>query len=104
MGKSVPTYRQELRNLFREWKDFKRALRDREKDAFDRLMISAEKYASAGQYQANPDPVETMLISILLEHQMMIERILRRLVDERMDIGSISRPPQEEDGCLDKDS
>ncbi len=85
MGKSVPTFRQELDKIISEWGKFRRALRGEEREEFDELMLRAKKHVSAAQYQANPDPMESVFISILLEHEMEIARLKRRLKDEGLD-------------------
>ncbi len=89
MGRSVPTYREELDRLILEWNKFKRCLNKEEREAFHEMMARSKRYTAAGQYQANPDPTETLLISVLLEHHLMLKRIERRLKDERMHIGHI---------------
>ncbi len=103
MGKSVPTYREELDKIISEWSRFKKALRKEERRYFVDLMKNAKKHTSAAQYQANPDPMESIIISILLEHQKMLTRLERMLEDERMDIGHLSRLEKGEDGPLDED-
>ncbi len=100
MGRSVPTYREELMKLISEWSGFRRALKGAEREAFDELIISAKKHITAGQNQANPDPMETMLLSILLEHRLILDRIERRLQDERMDIGHLPRLSEGEDDYM----
>ena len=103
MGKSVPTFRQELDSIISEWKKFRRALRKEEREKFDELMTEAKKHASAAQYQANVDPMESVFISILLEHQMMLDRLERRLEHEGVDIGRLSEPEEGEDDPLAED-
>ncbi len=90
MGKSVPTFRQELQRIISEWAKFRKALRGEERKAFDELMLSAKKHASAAQYQANPDPMESVFMSILLEQELELRRLKRRLKDEGLDTGRIS--------------
>lgn len=103
MGKSVPTFRQELDELISEWKRFRRALRKEERERFDELMREAKKHASAGQYQVRSDPMETIFMSILLEHQMILDRLEGGLKDEGLDIGHLSRSEEGEDDSLVED-
>ncbi len=103
MGKSVPTYRQELDRIISEWKKFRRGLRKEEREKFDELMREAKKHASAAQYQASSDPIESLFMSILLEHQKTLDRLERRLEDEGLDIGHLPRPEEGEDGHLAED-
>ncbi len=97
MGKSVPTYREELDKIAQEWKKFRRGLRKEEREKFDELIHSAKKHASAAQYQANADPMESIFFSILLEHQMMLDRLEGILKNERMDIGRVPGSEERED-------
>ncbi|MFP3871817.1 MAG: hypothetical protein ACOC55_04910 [Candidatus Natronoplasma sp.] len=103
MGKSVPTFRQELKRIESEWRRYRKALRREEKRAFDELFIKAMKHASASQYQAASDPMEAFFISVLLEQQKKIERLERVVKDEGLDLGYLSEPEQEEDSDLDQD-
>ncbi len=82
MGKSVPTFRRELDRIESEWKKFRKALRSDERESFDELFMKAKKHASAAQYQANPDPMESVLLSMILEQQMEIDRLKRKIGDE----------------------
>ncbi|MFP4000388.1 MAG: hypothetical protein ACLFSM_05255 [Thermoplasmata archaeon] len=82
MGKSVPTFRKELNRIESEWNKFREALRSDEKKMFDKLFKEAKQHASASQYQANPDPLESVFFSILLEQQMEIDRLKRKIEEE----------------------
>jgi hypothetical protein len=57
-------------------KPFRRALRKEDQKAFDRLFDRAKMHTSAGVYMARPWPMESILLSICLEHGKMIEDIL----------------------------
>lgn len=69
MGRTVITYRMVLEQIIKRWDSFRRALRDGDKDAFDRLMSKARKHSSAASYSIQADPTESMFVSILLEHE-----------------------------------
>ncbi len=86
MGKSVPTFREELERIESEWRDYRRILRKEEKKMFDELFKKAKRHVSASQSQTNPDPVESVFFSILLEQQMEIDRLKRRLEDESREV------------------
>jgi hypothetical protein len=55
---------------------FRRALKKEDQEAFDRLFDRAKMHTSAGVYMARPLPMESILLSICLEHGKMIEDIL----------------------------
>jgi len=50
-----------------------------DQEAFDRLFDRAKMHTSAGVYMARSWPMETILLSICLEHGKMIEEILGKL-------------------------
>ena len=53
-----------------------------DQEAFDRLFDLAKMHTSAGVYMSNPWPMETILLSICLEHGKMIEGILGLLKEK----------------------
>lgn len=67
MGRTVPTYRMHLEAILNGWMDYRRALRERDRRAFDRLLGRARQHSSAASYCAHMDPVELAFLSILLE-------------------------------------
>lgn len=75
MGRTVPTFRNIIESFGLDWSDFKRALRDMDRKAFDNLMNHARRHASAGSNMINPNPFEPVVMSILVEH----EKTLRKL-------------------------
>jgi hypothetical protein len=60
-------------------KPFRRSLSKEAQEVFDRLFDRAKFHTSAGVYMARSWPMETILLSICLEHGKMIEQILGRL-------------------------
>jgi len=72
MGRTVPTYRLHTESIINDWMDYRRALREKDREVFDELMFKARQHASAGSYCAHLDPVDTMVLSILLEMQKEI--------------------------------
>jgi len=55
---------------------FWRALSKEDQEAFDRLFDRAKMHTSAGVYMSNPWPMETIHLSICLEHGKIIEEIM----------------------------
>ena len=64
-------------------KPFRRALSKEDQEAFDRLFDRAKMHTSTGVYMANPWPMDTILLSICLEHGKLIEEILGRLKEKK---------------------
>lgn len=79
MGRTVPTYRMALESMAQQWNDFRRALRKDDRDAFDSLINRARMHASASTFAISLDPVESALLSMLLEHEKMLAEIMAEL-------------------------
>jgi len=73
MGRTIPTYRLHLESILNDWMDYRRALREKDRDAFDRLLNKARQHASAASYAAHIDPTVLAILSILLETEKEIE-------------------------------
>ena len=90
MGKTVPTYRNQLEMEVRELLPFRRALREGEQALFDTLVNYARTHAAEGSFTAHSDPLVPFFLSILLEQERkirMLERLLRELSEEKKDSG-----------------
>lgn len=64
------------------WEGFRKALRDRDVDAFDKMMNACRMYASAAGMATRPILAEAMFMSILLSQRkelMEIKDSLERL-------------------------
>lgn len=72
MGRTEPTFRNLLDRLQAEWSDYRRGLSPREQRAFDALFQKARAHASASGNVCRVDPLESVFLSILLEHEMEI--------------------------------
>jgi hypothetical protein len=90
MGRTVLPYSQVWEAERQRWQKFRRALRQEDQIHLDRLFESARLHLQAGVYASNPWPMESLLVSMLLEHQKalsaMAER-LRRLKTEEDNLG-----------------
>ncbi len=75
MGRTVPTYRMHLESVLGSWNDYRRALRRKDRELFDRVMLKARQHASAASFCAHLDPFEMALLSVLLEMQREIEAL-----------------------------
>jgi hypothetical protein len=73
MGRTVPTFRAALEDAIKKWDGYRRALRQRDREAFDRMMDACRLHSSASGQATRPEPLETMFMSILLEHQRKLE-------------------------------
>ena len=75
MGRTVPTFRNIVESFGWQWNDFKRALRDIDRDAFDDLINHGRRHASAGSNMSNPNPFEPIVMSILIEHEKELRKL-----------------------------
>lgn len=81
MGRTNPTFRLLLRSIEGQWEDFRRALRHPDQRYFDRLFEYADRHADASTYHNGDDPLEPVLISMLLEQEKGRDDLERRLDD-----------------------
>ncbi len=82
MGRTVMPYSHVMESERERFRYFRRALSKEDQEAFDRLFDRAKRHTSAGVYMSNPWPMETIALSICLEHGKIIEEI-RRLLKEK---------------------
>lgn len=73
MGRTVPTFRRRLDRLEEAWQDYARVLRRREQAAFEALWDQARSHAAASTNQAPLEPLDAVLMSVLLEHETRIQ-------------------------------
>jgi hypothetical protein len=79
MGRTIMPFSLVLESERGRWKGFGRTLSKGDQEAFDRLFDRAKLHTSAGVYMSRPDPMETILLSIVLEHEKMLREILGKL-------------------------
>ncbi len=80
MGRTVPSYRQALESEIERWKGFRKGLRSKDAEAFDRMMNACRMFASAGSMATRPILLEAMFMSILLHQEEAIVEIKEKLV------------------------
>ena len=83
MDRTVMPYSQVMESKRERLRPSRRALSKEDRQAFDRLFDRAKMHTSARVYMSNPWPMETILLSICLEHGKMIEEILRLLKEKK---------------------
>ncbi len=81
MGRTVMPYSWVMESERQRLIPFRKALSKEDQQAFDRLFDRAKMHTSAGVYMANPWPMETILLSIVLEQGKALEQILEKLKD-----------------------
>ena len=63
-----------------EWDEFKESLDEMDKEAFISLLHHAKIHAEAGSKIENPDLFESVVMSILVEHQKELQQLQGRLL------------------------
>jgi hypothetical protein len=79
MGRTVLPYSHVWEEERERWLKFRRALRREDQAHLDRLFELARLHLQAGVYAANPWPLESMLMAMLLEHEKALNRLAERL-------------------------
>jgi hypothetical protein len=79
MGRTVLPFSRVLEEEVQEWKKFRRGLRREDQQFLDRLFEEARLHVQAGVYASRPWPFETILISILLEHEKALVELRSKL-------------------------
>jgi hypothetical protein len=79
MGRTVLPFSQVLEQEVQEWRKFRRGLRKEDQQFLDRLFEKARIHVQAGVYASRPWPFETILISILVEHEKALAELRARL-------------------------
>ena len=87
MGRTVPSYRQALETEIEKWKGFRKGLRNKDAEAFDRMMNACRMSASAGSMATRPILLEAMVMSILLHQEKAITEIRERFVRLEKQLG-----------------
>jgi hypothetical protein len=79
MGRTVLPFSRVLEQEVQEWRKFRRGLRKEDQQFLDRLFEEARLHVQAGVYASRPWPFETILISILLEHEKVLVELRSKL-------------------------
>jgi len=79
MDVMILSFSQALEQEIHEWEKFRRALRKEDQQFLDRLFEKAMLHVEAGASVSRPWPFETILISILLEHEKALAELKSKL-------------------------
>ena len=79
MGRTVISYNSWVAQEKEGWSKFRRALRKEDREALDRLFDYAKLHAAEAGYAARLYPFETLLVTMLLEHEKKIQELKGRL-------------------------
>jgi hypothetical protein len=79
MERTVLSFSQVLDQEVQEWKKFRRALRKKDQQFLDQLFEKARLHVEAAVSVSRPWPFETILISILLEHEKALAELKSKI-------------------------
>ncbi|MBX8640044.1 MAG: hypothetical protein M1351_02915 [Candidatus Thermoplasmatota archaeon] len=78
MGRTVPTFREEMERIIGRWERFGKGMRSDDRVYLDRIVAKARHNAAASAYAALLNPVEGMLLSVLIEQEKEIDGLRNR--------------------------
>jgi hypothetical protein len=79
MERPVLPFSQVLEQEVQEWKKFRKALRKKDQQFLDQLFEKARLHIQAAGDASRPWPFETILISILLEHEKALAELRSKI-------------------------
>ena len=79
MGRTLPSITQSLQEEEASFSRFRRALRRSDQLALDDLFVAARQHLAAAAYAASLLPMETFLLSMLLEEHKEVMRLRTRV-------------------------
>jgi hypothetical protein len=79
MGRTTPTFRDQLRGYEEDWRAYRRALRQRDQPHFDRLFEHAAAHADAAGALNAAEPLHPILVSIALEQERRLRDLESRV-------------------------
>lgn len=83
MGRTVPTFRREVEKELNRLRGFRNALRKGDREAFDSLLDASKRYSSAGSEAKSPNPLQIMVLMMMLDQEKRLNILERKLHDIR---------------------
>lgn len=81
MGRTNPTFRNLLEGIETRWQPYRRALRHQDQPHFDRLFEHASAHADAAGYLNAENPMEPILVSMVLEQEKQLAALEERVAE-----------------------
>lgn len=66
MGRTIEPYSRQIERIEERLKDFRKGLRKKDQEAFDDLMRISKLQIQAGVMASNPNPFDSMMLSMLI--------------------------------------
>lgn len=78
MGRTVPSFRQVIEGEYVLLDKFKRALRKRDREILENILYRSRLHTQAGGYTEILDPMNVILISMIIEQQKELRDLRER--------------------------
>ena len=79
MGRNNDTFTLVIENNRNAWSKFRRALRKEDQQLFDEMWRAPKVHLAAGAFIASEEPLNTIIMSMLLEQYKQIKKLERAL-------------------------
>jgi hypothetical protein len=75
MGRTVLSFNQKILSIESEWSKFRRALRKEDQELLDDLFGFAKYHSAPSSYFSTPNPMEPVLMAMLIEILKEVRRL-----------------------------
>lgn len=79
MGRTIATFHQLIEQTQARFAPYRRALRREDQRVFDALFARVKYYAASGSMEASWNPLEVILLSLLLDQEKALRALAERL-------------------------
>lgn len=79
MGRTITPYSRQMLQIEENLSDFRKALRKSDQEIFDDLIRTAKLQVQAGVMASLPYPIDSMMLSMLIELKKDITELKKRL-------------------------
>ena len=86
MGRTVLSFNQKILSIESEWSKFKRALRKEDQELLDDLFGFAKYHSAPSSYFSTPNPMEPVLMAMLIELLKEVRRLKSELRAKEKDL------------------
>jgi hypothetical protein len=81
MGRTLQPYSHLVDSIYERFQKFRKALRKEDRRSFDALMIAARSQLQVGVMAAQPNPFDSMAMSMMIEMHKQILVLERKVED-----------------------
>lgn len=86
MGRTVLSFNQKILSIESEWSKFRRALRKEDQELLDDLFGFAKYHSAPSSYFSTPNPIEPVLMAMLIEILKEVRRLKFELKAKEEDL------------------